>query len=194
MFTALYNRDHSNDKKKITPVLWCQMGSSPLLLTLLKIQYSTKIQDAGLQQGPSHHSSVLQSNCSALKVLQIHGFLPFQSILPSISCPGHSGTPLCPLSSYALTVISLTTPCFQKCQLLVASNTHKLNSSFIWRQSNSRAEPNHWLHLLPALSHSVWNRRTEVGDTTECTVPPLTSHGRKHLSFLTGMGPTCNPD
>lgn len=57
-------------RKKITPVLWCQMGSSPLLLTLLKIQYSTKIQDAGLQQGPSHHSSVLQSNSSTLKVLQ----------------------------------------------------------------------------------------------------------------------------
>lgn len=46
------------------------MTSDGIFTITPNIQYSTKIQDAGLQQGPSHHSSVLQSNSSALKVLQ----------------------------------------------------------------------------------------------------------------------------
>lgn len=87
-------------RKKITPVLQCQMGSAPLVLTFLKIQYSTKIQDPGLWQEPSHHSSVLQRvRCWWLlfteSPAQFHIFLPFQSIVPSTSCPGHSETPLC---------------------------------------------------------------------------------------------------
>lgn len=81
-------------------MLWCQVGSSPLVLTLLKIQYSTKIQDAGLWQEPSHHSIVFQSIRGRWLLFTVgpakfHVFLLFQSILLSTSCPGHSETPLC---------------------------------------------------------------------------------------------------
>lgn len=81
-------------------LLQCQMGSSPLVLTLLEDSISTKIQDAGLWQEPSHHSSVLQKvRCRRLLFTegpaQFHIFLPFQSLVPSTSCPGHSVTLLC---------------------------------------------------------------------------------------------------
>lgn len=179
------------------------MGSSPLVLTLLKMQYSTKIQDAGLWQEPSHHSSILQSRrCRWLLFTEgpakFHVFLPFQSILLSTSCPGHSETPLCtpchqPYNAPVPQVPTLSDQQYAQTEL----QFHLKAQWFRGRAKTLTACPACTQPPSLELEYRSWRCKWNA----QWSMPPFTSLSRKHLSFLTGRkyppfltGPTCNPD
>lgn len=190
--------------KKIIPVLWCQMGSSPFS-THTPEDYSTKIQDTGPWQEPSHHSSILQSiRCKWLLFTEgpakFHVLLPFQSILPSTSCLGHSETPLCIHCHQPYNAPVPKVPTFSGQRYTQTELQFHLKAE--WFKSRAKT-----LTATPACTQ-LSNLEQEYRSwrykwNAQWPVPPLTSHGRKHLSFLTGRkcppfltgrGLTCNPD